>query len=315
MPLEIVSLHDPRVGSSAQVLAGFGFNCFSFRPVLGDGPVEVLWAAPGFEAGGEKPSHSGIPLLFPYPGRLAGQSLTYRGKQYALEGNDGRGNAIHGYLLNRPWQVVERTEARIVGRFASREVDPSLVDKWPAPFVVTVEYELAGNTLKNRIEIENCGTGPLPFGLGTHAYFRVPLGPGGDRDGTVVTVPVREQWELVDMLPSGRTQPATGRLGLAGGLPFGQTQFDDVFGGIGHAGGWAAATIHDPALGRTLTLRFDDTFRYAVVYNPPHREAICIEPYTCVPDYFRLAERGIEAGQRELAPGERAVARSEISVA
>jgi len=52
-----------------------------------------------------------------------------------------------------------------------------------------------------------------------------------------------------------------------------------------------------------------------VVYTPPHREAICIEPYTCVPGAFNLNERGIAAGLRMVAPGDSFRAVAEISVA
>jgi aldose 1-epimerase len=53
-----------------------------------------------------------------------------------------------------------------------------------------------------------------------------------------------------------------------------------------------------------MTQAFDDFFRACVVFNPPHRQAICIEPYSCIPNAYALAERGIDAGLRVLAPGE-----------
>jgi aldose 1-epimerase len=55
---------------------------------------------------------------------------------------------------------------------------------------------------------------------------------------------------------------------------------------------------------RRLTISFDAAFGHCVVFNPPHREAICIEPYTSVPDAYALEERGIATGLRVLAPGE-----------
>jgi aldose 1-epimerase len=42
-----------------------------------------------------------------------------------------------------------------------------------------------------------------------------------------------------------------------------------------------------------------------VVYTPAHRQAFCIEPYTCVTDAVNLQARGIETGWRVLAPGDR----------
>ena len=60
----------------------------------------------------------------------------------------------------------------------------------------------------------------------------------------------------------------------------------------------------DPMNNRRLPIVFDESFSQCVVFNPPHREAICIEPYTAVPDAFSLAERGIKTGLRILKPGE-----------
>ena len=99
---------------------------------------------------------------------------------------------------------------------------------------------------------------------------------------------------------------------MTAGLRFANTHLDDVFTGLSYAEGICRATMTDAHGGRTLEVAFDDSFRDCVVYNPPHREAICIEPYTCVPDAFALAERGIETGLRVLQPGGSFTARFEI---
>jgi aldose 1-epimerase len=100
-----------------------------------------------------------------------------------------------------------------------------------------------------------------------------------------------------------------------GGRPFRDITFDDVFCGLSFSDGWCTASIHDPASGCTLTQRFDAAFRECVVYTPPHREAICIEPYTCVPGCFELSLRGIDAGLTIVPPGGSFRAHVEISVA
>jgi aldose 1-epimerase len=61
--------------------------------------------------------------------------------------------------------------------------------------------------------------------------------------------------------------------------------------------------ISDPSAGISVIQDFDTAFRHCVVYTPPHREAICIEPYTATPDALRLETLGIDAGLRRLAPG------------
>ena len=192
----------------------------------------------------------------------------------------------------------------MVGEFQASRDDATILDHWPADFRITVSYELDGPSLTSAIKIENPDRRPLPFGFGTHPYFRVPLGAGGNADDCRVTAPAEEYWELVAMLPTGKRLPAQGSRAVSRGLCFADTQLDDVFTGLSFAGETAHATIQDPQSKRTLALEFDRQFRECVVYNPPHRQAICIEPYTCATDMFALAGAGIETGLRVLAAGE-----------
>ncbi|HUY31288.1 MAG TPA: aldose 1-epimerase [Pirellulales bacterium] len=311
MSIPPVTLHDDQSGATAKILVQHGFNCYSFRPAPAGEPIEVLWAAADFEAGQGKPSHSGIPILFPFAGRLRGSHLTYQGETYPLGSDDGRGNAIHGFVLNRPWRIVEHGSSRLVGEFQASREEPGLLRRWPADFRLTVAYELSSNALCCEINVFHPGEGSLPFGLGLHPYFRLPW-VGGAADDYRLTVPAAEYWELTEMLPSGRRLPAIGARDLTAGMPVGGTHLDDVFTGLSHADGVCRASLADPHGGRALEVTFDDSFRDCVIYNPPHREAICIEPYTCVPDAFSLAERGVETGLRVLQPGESFTTRVEI---
>jgi len=304
MAPEIVTLRDDQTGSSAKVLVGFGFNCYSFTARVADEPIEVLWATPSFEAGTQRPSGSGIPVLFPFPGRLRGRQLHYHGQTYEIGNQEDRlGNAIHGYVFDRPWKVVDVQPQRVVGEFHAGSLAPGLLKKWPADFRLTMSYELRGNTLRSEITVSNPDDKPLPFGLGTHPYFRVPLGAGGVADECRIVVPAREYWVIDQMLPTGERLPADGELGIADGLPFARTSLDHVFGGLQASGEMVRTSIEDPHTGRKLTQTFDRSFAACVVYNPPHRQAICIEPYSCIPDTYALTSRGQDAGLRILAPG------------
>ena len=49
MSSQIVEISDRESGARARVLVSLGFNCFSWRPVLDDGPREMLWADAGFD--------------------------------------------------------------------------------------------------------------------------------------------------------------------------------------------------------------------------------------------------------------------------
>ena len=44
-------------------------------------------------------------------------------------------------------------------------------------------------------------------------------------------------------------------------------------------------------------------FRELVIFTPAHRQAFCIEPYTCGTDAVNLQAKGVDAGWLQLAPG------------
>jgi len=313
MALEIVTIADEVFGSRAKIVPGLGFNCYGFAVSTPQGPLETLWSAPDFTDGSAKPTRSGIPLLFPFAGRIRGTSFRFRDKEYPLEEGDGQGNAIHGFVVNRPWRVVEQAVDRVVGQFQAAVDDESILEHWPADFRITAEYRIAGNVLSSRFTIENPDERPLPFGFGTHAYFRVPLG-GPNADDCQVKVPLSTSWETEHLLPTGSSDPSPLAAQLAGGMRFGDMKLDNIFGGLQFNDGKLTASIHDPASGRTLWETFGEEFAACVVFNPPTREAVCMEPYTTIPDPFSLREKGIDPKLRILAPGETFNASIEIKV-
>jgi aldose 1-epimerase len=305
MNKQLVELSHPESGARARVSVGQGFNCFSWQPVLEDGPREMLWAEAGFESGEKRPSGSGIPLLFPFPGRIGAAEFHFNGRDYELEPGDAFGNAIHGFVFNRPWRVVKQTEGRIVGEFQAAVDDPTILERWPADFRISVSYEIRGRELLAGIRYEDTGEGPLPCGFATHAYFRLPLTEGGAASDTIVTAPVHKFWELDRMIPTGRIQPVPAEKQLAAGLHLNDHQFDTVFTDLRpDADGLLRTKLTDPKNGRSVTQTFDASFTQCVVYTPPHREAICLEPYTCVPDAIRLTAAGHKTGLQTLQPGE-----------
>jgi aldose 1-epimerase len=131
------------------------------------------------------------------------------------------------------------------------------------------------------------------------------LTEGGAVNETVVAVPVRRFWELEQMIPTGRLLPVRADQSLSGGLRLSEHQFDTAFTDVrADADGRVRTRLTDPVNGRTVTQTFDAAFTQCVVYTPGHRQAICVEPYTCVPDAIRLAAEGHDTGLQVLEPGE-----------
>lgn len=309
----VIELADPAHGSSARIWAEQGFNCFSYGVDFQGERVELLWSAEDLLGGTARPSRSGIPLLFPYAGRIRGTQVQFAGKTWPLEPADQFGNAIHGFVLNRPWRVVERTEQHVTGEFRAATDDPALLERWPADFRIRVTYALAGAALQSRVEVFNPSESMLPFWLGTHGYFRVPLSASSAREQCRIRVPASEYWELADLVPTGERKPVDAGRDLRSGQAFGAMQPDDVLTGLEFdANGWCTCTVEDPQAGRKLDVVFDRAFGECVVFIPPHREAICLEPYSSVPNAIELQGQGIPTGLVCLPPGETWTGRIEM---
>jgi len=314
MPYETIVLSDEQTGSRASVLVGLGFNCYRFEPVIDGKRYQALWSHEGFEQGNTRPSGSGIPLLFPFPGRIGGASFEYEGETYRLPEGDGLGNAIHGFVFNRQWRIVERHGARLVGRFQFSRDDPAMLHYWPTDACVTAAYELRGNTLSLEIEISNPDDHPLPFGFGIHPYFRVPFAAESQASDMSVSVPAGSYFPLENMVPTGEEHAVDAARDLREARPFEDITLDDVLADLKFDEQRGRASLFDEREERKLELTYDQSQRCCVVFTPPHREAICIEPYTCLPDSFRLRAAGLGTGLRELPPGERFTTRYEMSV-
>jgi aldose 1-epimerase len=310
--MSLITLTDPAAGTSATIASALGFNCFEFQVPIAGRPADILWAEEGFAGGNKRSSGSGIPILFPFPGRILGTSFSYQGREYPLLAGDGRGNAIHGFVLDRPWRVVEESSDHVTGEFHAARDDRSLLERWPADFRIAVTYALAGTTLSIAVEIDNPDDRPLPCAVGLHPYFSVPLGATGSADNCRVTVPVTTAWELTDMIVTGRQFPADSVGPIASGMRFSEMRMDNVFGGMRFENGRCTARIDDPVAARSVQLTFDETFPVCVVYNPPHRQSVCIEPYTCVPGTRGPGDSSVNAGWKVLPPGQSL--RTELSI-
>ncbi len=312
MTADIITLRDEDSGAMAKIMASQGFNCFSFVVPVGGAEVETIWAEPGYEAGDRRASGSGTPVLFPFPGRIAGTSMHWDGKDWPLEAGDGRGNAIHGFVHTRPWRVVERNTSSVAAEFQASVDDAEILKHWPADFRLRAAATVTGNSFLLTIVADNPGDKPLPCGLGLHPYFKAPLGSTASE--CKVHLPVSNAWEMHEMIATGQREPLADAAEYQGGLNFAEMKFDNGFGGLVFEDGTCASQIVDTGAGVSLELAFNDVFRECVVYTPPHREAVCIEPYTCVCDPVRLEAEGHDAGLRVLQPGEGFTAEMKITL-
>lgn len=305
--MNTVSIQDSRSGSSAEIAVDQGFNCFAFLSRLPDGRAVDVLAAPGDFGSGKYPStHHGNPLLFPFPNRIEGGRFVWNGRSFEMSPDqvlfDGTGNAIHGFCLDRPWRVADQTSDSVTGTFQLSIDAPDRSSLWPADAQISVRYQVVGTRLKSTIRVVNPSDQALPWGFGTHAYFRVPLSSQSRASDCTVFVPAAKTWELTDCLPTGKKLDPPPHALLNQTCGFEGLKVDDVYSDVQAEQGVVRCRITDRHARLVMEQTCCDDFRELVVFTPPWSNSICMEPYTCVTNAINLQQRGVDAGLRILPP-------------
>jgi aldose 1-epimerase len=290
----------------AEVWPQWGFNCLRWQIRQQDGRWgDILFTSGDWEAN-PVPTRSGHPILFPFPGRMRDARFTFEGKVYQLPCNDStKQHAIHGFTPRNPWRAIDWNGnedcAFVTGQFNLKKDLPSAVSLWPADFNLNVTYRLFRDRLQVDASVENLGDGSLPFGLGYHPYFRLPGVHDPDIGGHVLQANVEKVWEAEMNLPTGRLNDIPSDIDFRQPKPVGTTELDYVFAEIREKTKQPSGLIefaqlsHPQALGQVRFMA-DAAFRELVLFTPPHRQAIAIEPYTCSADAANLAAKRIDTG-------------------
>jgi aldose 1-epimerase len=286
-------------GATLTIAPGRGFNAYRWSLPWRGRLLDVLWAEPGFPDAAPA-NRSGIPILFPFPNRIRNARFEWDGRTVLLAANDATGqHAIHGHVLNRPW-TVERKES-FPGQARGTLTRHQTEADWPGEYTLSATYRLGATTVELDVSVVNSGRTTFPFGLGVHPYFRVAANTAKiwclPRHGGFQV----EAWQLSECFPSGqRTGLANDHfLASASNQTLGARHLDDAF-RVLNMGGWLLMSEDGWGILTTASASFCDT----VLFTPPHRQAVCIEPYTCITDAANLAAQRDDTGWRTLRPGE-----------
>ena len=288
-------LEDGR-GSVAEVWPALGFDCIRWVAVRDGQALDLLYSDPALFQGG-RPTRSGIPVLFPFPNRIRDGRFTWEGKTYQLPLTDPvQKNAAHGFACRVPWRVVDSgadaKSAWVTGEFRCSVDAPASLPLWPADHQLRLTLRLGMGTLRLEAEVHNPDSKALPFGLGYHPYFLL-----GDGEDSLVEVPAGEYWALEGNLPTGDRLEVDASRDLSVPRRVGDLHLDDVLTTLPARpprvdGLIERATIRANA-GAPMRLFCSPAFREMVVFTPPHRQAFCVEPYTCTTDAVNLPDGGL----------------------
>lgn len=104
------------------------------------------------------------PLLFPNIGTIKDGKTNINGKEYPM--------VKHGFVRDRDFTVESKETSSITFVYTSSSEDLNI---YPFNFKLTLTYQIHGNTLKSFIVVENLSNEDMPFNLGLHPAFKVPL--------------------------------------------------------------------------------------------------------------------------------------------
>lgn len=224
----------------------------------------------------------GSPVLFPVTGRSACDGelgfYRHRGTRYPMP--------IHGFARDLPWDVedvaADEAGARITCSLQDTEETRRV---YPYAFRIALTYRIREGAVSVEAAVENPGEEPLPFHLGYHPYFRVPIRPDGDRTRCLMRVPSFATWELANLCATGRQAPIDPREAFEPERALGEETMDRVFAALrpdeqGRVCCWA----RDPEAGYAIEVEFDAReFPVFVVYTSPEAPYACLEPWTGLP--------------------------------
>ncbi|MCC5930186.1 MAG: aldose 1-epimerase [Cyclobacteriaceae bacterium] len=236
-------------------------------------------------------------FLFPFPNRIKDGKYQFRGRQYYFDCNEKeRNNAIHGIVYNMPFQIIrEKTDAERLEVSLLLEYNGNH-SGYPFPFSMQVNYSLHSlEGLEVEILVKNSGSEVMPVGFGWHPYYVLK----SDLSDFELNLPKCNVFHSDDrMIPENLSVPY---------------QKFETFEAIGNYSVDACFKIqdetprprigiYDPALNLTLSLwqeNGEQELNYFVLYTPPSRRSIAVEPMSCCTNAYNSGE-----GLKILAAGD-----------
>ena len=255
----ILTLKDTKASASIDSL---GAQLISYRDSAGQ---EYIWQRdPSYWANCST-------ILFPIVGGLKENHVRIGETFYTMP--------KHGFVKSSELEARQEEPDRAVFTLKDSEETRSM---YPFPFLLTVTYTLKDGALTMICRVENTGSSPLPYFIGTHPGFVCPLLPGesfsdyvlefdeDETEGYRAFDPEHQQFDMSRRLPfpgDGRRIALNYELFLSDAIWFDNPRSRKV-------------RLLQPATGRGVEVGFAD---YATVafWTAAEKQApfLCIEPW------------------------------------
>lgn len=150
----LISIQNENVSAAIETR---GAELVSFKS---DDGFEHIWQGDPKYWGGH------APVLFPIVGALRSGRTRIKGEWFEMN--------RHGFARSQEFEVVRKEEDSVTLSIAANEASRA---QYPFEFRFTVTYSLTGSSITTAFKVENTGDEPLPFCVGGHPGFNLPIAP------------------------------------------------------------------------------------------------------------------------------------------
>lgn len=279
----------------------FGAEVQRIRKI--DDDVDYLWNG--------NPEYWGrhAPLLFPCIGNSNEGSYYLNGKRYTI--------TQHGFARDFPFQVVSESKTHV--RLQQTDNDKTY-KMYPFHYLLQVDDHLVENRLISRFSVTNKNDQDMPFSIGSHPAFRVPLNDEGDFDDYYIrTYPKVNALRIFE----ATLEPKPFRTGRI--VRFGHDEHGCIH--LNHGlfkngllifenPGIDEVELFSPKTERSVSLRISQ-FSYFTLWTTENKPSpfVCIEPFAGLPDVLgQTVDWYKKEGNLTLAAGEKAEFSYEIAL-
>lgn len=224
----------------------------------------VKESAPGSALGG---------FTFPFFGRMFNSAYTFGGETYPA--------ALHGFLKEKEFEVLEQTVASVTLGFAS---DDETLAVYPFMFSISVKYTVADKGLIVSFKVKNRTGGDMYFSYGAHPAFTLENG----LEDVEIRFPFKEALTAPILKEGLLTEDSVPVLRYSDILPVYKRYFNNdslILTDLRSR----SLEIYDRLSGRRIGLEFPGISSLCI-WAPESGEYLCVEPIAAMPGTYGETE-------------------------
>ena len=238
-------------------------------------------------------------VMFPFASRVRDGHYVFEGQSYQLSINEpARHNAIHGFMAKQVFEVVAQSTNNELVSITLRHNYSGDYQGYPFPCILDICYQLTVNGLfQIEYTVTNTGTETLPFGVGWHPYFSLGT---QKTDELFIKIPSENILLLDEKMMPSHTIPL--EKNTDGWISLQDKVLDNCF-PLKSSNNGLSTYLYSPALDLSLKMWQEtgqERYNYLVVYTPPNRQQVAIEPITNNVNAFNSGDGliSLKAGQQ-----------------